>query len=110
MKGASALRRPTQTARLDTSGTNITTSAYVTFLAAASNLYGTSGVEIFNPTGSTILIATGTAGSEILIPYSILPGGSSIMLPIEIQKGARIAMKAVDVTASSGLIVLNFFG
>jgi hypothetical protein len=100
--------KPVATARLDTGSSNVTSAAYVQLVAATSQPF--SNVEIFNPSGATLLIATGGAGSEVLIPYSILPGGSSILLPLNIAKGTRIALKAADTTsATAGLFVLNMF-
>jgi hypothetical protein len=71
-------------------------------------------IEIFNPSGSTIQISTGVAGQESnpnnLIPYTILPGGSSILLPIELKKGIRLSASAIDMAATAGYFTMNFFG
>lgn len=107
MKAGLAVRKPVQTARLDTAGTNITNAAWVTLLAKASNLVACSAVEIFNPSGSTIIISTGDAGSEVIIPYTIIPGGTVVLLAFEIPAGKRIAVKAIDATVISGFMVLN---
>lgn len=110
MKSGLAIRKPTQTARYDLSGGAIGTSAYVTILAKASNLYASSALEIFNPSPATMKIATGDAGSEVDLPYSVLPGGMNI-LAFEIPKGVRISMKAADQTSGAvGLVVINQFG
>jgi hypothetical protein len=107
MKGALAIRKPVQTAYLNTGSTNITTSAWVTLLAAASNLVAASAVEIFNPSGSTLIIALGAAGSEVAIPYTIIPGGTVVVLAMEIPAKTRVSVKAVDTTVSSGYMVFN---
>ncbi len=110
MKSAAALRKPTQTTTVDMSGVNITTSAYATILAKASNLYACSAIEIFNPSGSPMIIAIGDAGSELPIPYTILPGGTTGALAVEINRNVRISAKAYDTTVSSGRFILNQFG
>lgn len=109
MKGAVAIRKPVKTVTLDMSGANITTSAWVQILAAASNLYGCSAIEVFNPSGSSIQIATGAAASEVALPMTILPGGTSGPVPFEISGGKRISLKAIDANVTSGLFVINFF-
>lgn len=110
MKNAIALRKPVQTVNLDMSGTNVTTAAYATLLAKASNLKSCSGIEIFNPSGSIIKIATGDAGSEVDLPYTILPGGTTGFLAAEIPVGVRISLKAIDTNVTAGRFVLNQFG
>ncbi len=110
MKGAVAVRKPVKTSRYDLSGGAIGTGAYVEVLAAVDNLYAASAVEIFNPSPASIKIALGGAGSEVDLPYTVLPGGMNI-LAMEIPKGVRVSMKAVDQTSGAvGLVVLNFFG
>jgi hypothetical protein len=99
--------KPVATYRLDMSGTNVTTAAWVTLTAATTK--ACAAVEIFNPSGSTMQIALGGSGSEVAEPYSILPGGSGIFLPWEIAKAVRISLKAVDTTASTGYFVVNTF-
>lgn len=109
MKTAAALRRPVQTTTLDMSSTNITTSGYATLLAKASNLHACSAFEIFNPSGSAMSIATGDAGSEVLLPYTILPGGTTGFIAAEIPSGVRISLKAFDTNVAIGRFVLNQF-
>ena len=110
MKGAAALRRAVATTTLEMGTTNVTTAAWATLLAAASNMNACSGLEIFNPSGSAMQIATGAAGSETTLPYTILPGGTTGFLAIEIPSGTRISLKAIDTNVAAGLFVLNQFG
>lgn len=108
MKGALALRKPVATVALDMSSTNITTAAWATVIAALAA--ACSAIEIFNQSASAMQIATGAGGSEVALPYTVLPGGSAVLLPIEIAKGLRLSAKAYDATASTGRLVINFFG
>lgn len=110
MKGSVAVRKPVQTVTLVLSSNNITTSAWQTILAKASNLVACSEVEIFNPSGSSIQIAIGDAGLEKSFPFTILPGGTTGLVVMEIPRGQRISCKAVDANVTSGLFVLNFYG
>jgi hypothetical protein len=113
MKSGSPLRRASQTTVLDMSSTNVTTSAYATLLAAASNLYGCSGIEIFNPSGTAMIIALGAAGSEVAIPYTVLPGGTTGFIMFEINKGVRISLKGLSAgggaNVTTGAFILNQF-
>lgn len=112
MKGALALRKPVETLTLNLASTNITTSAWAEILALTTA--ACSAIEIFNPSGSTLMFSQGAAGQETigtnLFPLSVLPGGTPGIIPIEIGKGKRLSMKAVDTTVSSGYLVINFYG
>lgn len=101
---------PAVTVRNDMTGNPITTAAWATLVAAVGK--ACTAVEIFNPSGSTIQLSLGAAGQELtaLIPYTVLPGGSSILLPIEISSGKRISAKAVDQNATTGIFTMNLFG
>lgn len=112
MKGALAIRKPVQTVAYDLSSGAITNAAYVAVLAKASNKVACSGLEIFNPSGSTLKIAIGDAGSEVDIPYTVPPGGSNLLLAVELPAKTRISMKALDAggTGTVGLLLLNWFG
>jgi hypothetical protein len=90
--------------------TNVTTAAWVEVIAATEQPF--SALEIFSGSGSILKLSSGDAGDEDAheIPYYIIPGGSSIMLPVGLAKGKRLSIKAVDVTADAGILILNFFG
>lgn len=107
MSGRVISRKPVETNRLDLTTTNVGAAAWVQLVAAT--LQPCSAVEVFNGSNNALLIATGAAGSEAAIPYTVLPGGSSILLPWEIAKGSRIAVKSVSGTANLGLLVMNKF-
>ncbi len=109
MSGRILARKPVRTHRLSFVTSPVDNSAWVQVSAATDQ--PCSAIEVFNPSGATLRIATGSSGNEVDIPYTILPGGSSIMIPWEISKGKRIAIKGVDTTqAASGIFVLNLFG
>lgn len=108
MRGALAIRKPTATLAIDTSGTNITTSAYVQLTASLSA--PCSMIEVFNQSGSLIKLAIGASGHEVDIPYTIPSGGSNQLLTIEIAKGVRLSAKAVDANQTTGYLVINCFG
>lgn len=107
MRGSLAVRTPVQTKSLDMSGTNVTTAAWVTLIASLT--YGIDAFEIFNPSAATMQIATGAAGQEKVLPYSIIPGGSAFLIPFNISAGSRISLKAVDQNATSNLLTINCF-
>lgn len=110
MKGAVAIRKPVQTAYYNLSGGAILTSAWLAILSAANNLYACSAIEIFNPTGSTMLLSIGASGSEVTVPYTILPGGSTGLIACEIKKGVAVNLKSVDASSgTSGVMILNQF-
>jgi hypothetical protein len=92
------------------SSTNVTTGAWVELIASLQ--YPASAVEIFNGTGAIVKLSIGAAAAEDAseIPYYIIPGGSSIMLPLGFSREARISARAVDQDATTGTLVLNFFG
>ena len=101
-------RPPVHRVLLDYSSTNVTSAAWVEVedsLPAPAN-----GVELFNGSGSILELAKGASGSEVAVQYYILPGGSSIFLPLSFAKLTRLAVKAVDLTADNGHLVMNFFG
>lgn len=110
MKGSLALRAPTQTGSLNMAVTNVDSTTWQTVIASLT--YGVSGFEIFNPSGTTMLIATGSAGHEVAMPYRVLPGGSAFILPLPAKAGDRLSVKAIptDTTAANGFFTINCFG
>lgn len=86
----------------------VTTAAWVQMVASSDQ--PCSAIEIFDSSGSIVEIAIGAAAAEVAIPYNIPPGGSVIFLPIEIAKGSRISLRALDVNATTGRLLINMFG
>lgn len=91
--------------RNDYSSVNVTTSAYVQLVASLTTT--TTEIEIFDSSGQDLVLATGGAGSEV-DQVSIFPGGNG-RIPLAITSGTRISIKAVSGTASTGIILINFY-
>ncbi len=86
-------------------GTNVTTSAYVTLVA--STPYAVSRIQICDTSTKVLKIATGAASSE-RDAFTVQVSGC-VVLPYIIPAGTRLAIKAVDATASTGYNTLAFF-
>lgn len=90
---------------LVTSSTNITTSAYVQLSASLANTV--EAIQYYNGSTSTLVLAVGSAGNEV---DKVLVGpGLSVVIPTEgiWPKGTRMSVKAIDATASSGVLAIN---
>ena len=110
MKSALALRKPAQAlALLDTGSTSVTSSAYVTILAKASNLAACSAICVTNAGAQPLKIALGYAAAEVDTGIVIPPAAYAILLPIEIPKGVRLSLKSLGGTQSSGVVTISFF-
>ena len=83
-------------------------SAWTTLIATTSQ--PACGIEIASTAGSSIMIAIGSAGQEVAIPYTIPSGGSPILLPVSIPKGVRVSIQPLGVAPLDGELILNFFG
>ena len=103
------LRPPVDTLTLDFETTPVTTSAWVEVSSATNE--PCSGIEIYNPALSALQISTGAGGDEDnhILPYTILPGGSSIFLAFGIKKASRVSIKALDDNATVGTFIMNLF-
>lgn len=91
--------------RNDYSTTNVTTSAYVQLVA--STTLQANEIEIFDSSGQTLVLAVGSAGSEVNQVH-VFPGGNG-RIPLLIPSGSRLAIKAVSATASVGELNINFY-
>lgn len=98
-------RSASNRARIDYTSTSVTTAAYTQLLASTSAAI--NEVEIFDSSGQTLVLATGTAGAEADQVY-IFPGGNG-RIPLAIATSTRVAIKAVSATANSGEISVNFY-
>lgn len=90
--------------RNDYSSVNLTTSAYVQ--VTGSTLGAINRLYIADTSGSAIILATGGAGSEVDQLY-IGPGGSDAPYELNIAAGTRVAVKALDVNATSGQLIIT---
>lgn len=91
---------------LDTSSTNVTNAAWVTFLAAASMTYACSAIQIHNTGAQPIKMGKGAAASEVETGI-LFPIGVSILLPVQLPKGVRLAVRSMGSTQSSGLLTFS---
>ena len=99
---------PTKQITYDYTSGTVATNAYTQILAAASNGNDTSWVDIFDSSGSAIILAIGASGSEQNILY-IPPGGWDNRRALVISKGVRLSIKALDTAASAGRLIINCF-
>lgn len=90
--------------RNDYSSVNVTTSAYVQVVASSAAVI--NRLYIADTSGSAIILATGASGSEVEQLY-IGPGGNDAPYELTIPASTRIAIKALDVTATSGQIIIT---
>lgn len=90
--------------RNDYGTVNLTTSAYVQVTASTTGAI--NRLYIADTSGSAIILATGGAGSEVDQLY-IGPGGSDAPYELNIPTGTRVAIKALDVNATSGQIIIT---
>lgn len=87
---------------INTSTTNVTTSAYVTLVAATT--IPTASLLCTDTTGRILKLAVGAAGQEVdlfQLPVSgsiEIPLGSLSMIPV----GARLSLKAINANATAG--------
>ena len=90
---------------LNSASTNITTSAYVEL--SASSPIPTSKLVIMNKTSSIIALGTGASGSEI----GLVATGPSLQTVVDLgavlPAGTRLALIAIDATASSGYVSVS---
>jgi len=106
--GAIGVRKPVPLAPfvLDTSSTNVTSAAWVTFVAAASMTYACSAVQIHNTGAQPIKVGLGAAASETESGI-LFPIGVSILLPVTLSKGVRLSVRSLGSTQSSGLLTMS---
>ena len=107
MKGAIALRKPVPSpAALDTSSTNVSSSAYVEFVTSTTN--PCSAMQLHNSGAQPLKLATGASGHEVDTGV-VIPIGVSILIPIEIAKNTRLSLRSMGSTQSSGIVTATFF-
>ena len=91
--------------RNDYASVNVTTGAYVQLTASTASII--NHIQIFDSSGSVLVLATGSGGSEIDQMY-IFPGGNG-PTDLLIPAGTRVSIKAVDASATAGQFLLNCF-
>lgn len=88
----------------DYTGGTVSTGAYTQIVASTANAI--NRLYVFDSSGSAIIIATGIAASEVDRIY-IPPGGQPSIYELNIPAGTRIAIKALDVAASAGRLIIT---
>jgi hypothetical protein len=85
---------------LSYSGTNVTTGAYVTYVASTS--ITASHIMICDTSGVLVKMAVGAAASEV--DYFAVPISGCALFPFNppLPAGSRLSLKAISATASSG--------
>ena len=91
--------------RNDYTGTNVTTGAFVELKAAIAQ--DCTAIEIFDSSGQTLELATGSGGSEVVF-MRVFPGGNAL-IPVALAAATRIAVRAVSADATVGEININFY-
>ena len=86
--------------------TSVTTSAYTQLIASVTSTV--KEIEIFDSSGESLVLALGAAGSEVNKIY-VFPGGNG-RIPIQIAIGQRLSIKAISANATSGELLINFYG
>lgn len=93
---------------LDLTAFPVSNAAWVQVVASSPE--PCSSAEIYNGSNALLQIATGAAGQEKALKYTILPG-RSVELPLECSKGQRISVKAsTAISANTDYLVLNLTG
>jgi hypothetical protein len=90
--------------RNDYGTVNVTTSAYVEVTASTSGAI--NRLYIADTSGSAMILATGGAGSEVDQLY-IGPGGNEAPFELAIPTATRVSIKALDVSATSGQMIIT---
>lgn len=111
---------PMQKVRVDLTSSTVSTSAWTTILAAASNLKACTAIQVFYTGEGILKISRGAAGQEALkdsrgvsneFPFYITPGmNGEELIPVEISAGVRLSVEAVDQAVATGELVINFYG
>lgn len=86
------------------SGTNVTTSAYVTLLI--STPFTVSKLQVCDTSGQVLKIASGIAGSEVDLFTNQVSG--CVIIPIYLLVGQRLSIKAISASATTGYNTVSF--
>jgi len=108
--GNYSIRKPVQSETVDMSVDPITQAAW--YQAVDAMEFGGVAIEIFNPSGSPLIISTGDVGEEDdnILPYTIPPGGTSGPYMFELKAGRPLSFKALDADVNNGRLIVNLFG
>ena len=92
---------------LSYSGTNVTTGAYVTFVAVTP--IACSQIVLSDSSGAVIKLAVGAAASEVDLAVMPLSGAFVLSVGLNvIPAGSRLSLRAISGTASTGYATVSF--
>lgn len=83
-----------------------TVDGYVQLVALLTS--AAKEIEIFDSSGETLVLAIGAAASEVDKVY-VIPGGNG-KIPVKIAASSRLSIKAISGNATSGELIINFYG
>ncbi len=91
----------------DSGGTNVTSATWVQIIAD-SGATKVLQLNIFDSSGQSLYLGMGAAASEVT-KMIICPGGQG-QVSLQIPAHTRVSLKAVNTSATVGVLVLNLFG
>lgn len=94
-----------QPIRFLASDTAIPFASYLEIVASTSLI--ANAVHFFNGTGFSVILAFGSAGSEV--DQFIFPPSGDVV-PLRVPAGTRLTLKAFSANITSGEIVVNLIG
>ena len=83
------------------------TSGWTELVSAAQNTQNVNQIEIFDSSGNTSLLGTGTSGAEVIL-IQVTPGGNGI-IALRIDSGTRIAIKPITTIPINTEFTVNFY-
>jgi hypothetical protein len=84
-----------------------TTAGWTELVSVAQNTQNVNQIEIFDSTGNTSLMGSGSAGSEVVLIH-VTPGGNGVV-GLRIDAGTRLAIKPLTTPANNTELVINFY-
>lgn len=95
--------------RVKLTSTAVTVSAWTQIVSAIPTAI--KGVMVYSTATTPLQISVGAAGSEavqLIIPASLSSvNAAPVFLPMAVPQGARLALEAIDTTASVGEVQIN---
>ena len=98
---------PSVAYRHDAATTAIASSSFSEVNGASSSYEMVKWIDVFDSTGRTLVLGRGKANSEVAEKLYIPPGGTAGPVPFQIMKGERLSIKALDTSATAGIVVIN---
>jgi len=90
---------------VDTSSTNVTSSAYVNAITSTSDV--AKSVSVYNGSTSAMVLAISTGGGAYADKLLISPSGWTPVMKLFIPAGASVGLKSKGATASTGVVLIN---